>query len=77
MGLIPTLGVARMKWDTITRMDPGRSALGYCFSLGSFIVGWGYWADWDGFWGILWWIVNGSLAAAYVGAVHEYDGDEG
>jgi len=71
-----------MKWDTITK-DGSWSLLahcGYCFSVWAafFIVGWGYWADWDGFWGILWWIVNGSLAAAYVGAVFmRYDGDEG
>jgi len=56
----------RMKWDTITK-DGSWSLLATvdtAFLSGQrFIVGWGYWADWDGFWGILWWIVNGSLAA--------------
>lgn len=53
---------------------------GYCFAVWAAfgVVGWGYWSDWDGFWGTLWWIVNGSLAAAYVGAiVMVNDGDEG
>jgi len=72
---------ARMKWDTITK-DGSWSLLahcGYCFSVwAAFYRRLGLLADWDGFWGILWWIVNGSLAAAYVGAVFmRYDGDEG
>jgi len=72
MGLIPTLVWLRMKWDTITK-DGSWSlwpTVDTAFLSGQrFIVGWGYWADWDGFWGILWWIVNGSLAAAYGAAV--------
>jgi len=60
-------------------MDPGRSwpTVDTAFLSGQrFIVGWGYWADWDGFWGILWWIVN--VPSHLVGAVFmRYDGDEG
>lgn len=72
----------RARWDTITH-DGSWSILahcGYCFAVWAAfgVVLWGYWCDWDGAWGTVWWIVNGSLAASYVGAiVMSFDGDEG
>lgn len=72
----------RMRWDTITK-DGSWSLLahcGYCFSVWAAfgVVLWGYWCDWNGAWGAVWWIVNGSLAASYVGAiVMSFDGDDG
>lgn len=68
----------RTKFDDLTK-DGKWSLLvhcGYCFSVWAAfgVVLWGYWSDWNTFW----WIVNGSLAAAYVGAiVMANDGDEG
>ncbi len=48
---------------------------GYCVSvyLGFGIVCWGYFTDFH----TVWWLINGSLAASYAGAIlMAYDGDD-
>lgn len=44
-----------------------------CFWIAIGVVLWGYFTDWN----LVWWLVNGSLAAAYAAAILvTYDGDD-
>lgn len=68
----------RTKFDDLTKGGSWSVLVhcGYCFAVWAAfgVVLWGYWSDWNAFW----WIINGVLAASYVGAiVMANDGDEG
>lgn len=78
----------REKWAVLT-VDTGWIWLfycGYCFSFWAsvLVVGTGLWAgvydpsvDTREFWPATWWIVNGTLATAYLAAVFmAHDGDD-
>lgn len=71
----------RMQWDKVTK-DGSWSMLahcGYCFGLwaAAFVLGWGYWCDWSGTWGTLWWLFNGWMAVGYTAAIIMVnDGDD-
>lgn len=71
----------RDKYDDLTDNGPWSLLLhcGYCFGIwaAAFVVAWGYLCDWSGGWGTAWWLFNGGMAVAYLGAiVMAYDGDD-
>lgn len=51
---------------------------GYCFSFWAtaLVLLTGYLSGWQGTWGTVWWLVNGTFGASYAAAVFmAYDGD--
>lgn len=67
----------RKKWDAVTKDGEWSELLhcGYCANIyiAFGVVLWGYFTDFN----TLWWLINGSMAVAYAGAVFmAYDGDD-